>query len=112
VPLHCGCMWPPSVGNPTAPRNSHHPGIADFFLAVNAGTGAGGTKTEALAAAAAAGCGDDEEGSDGESCPYSWPVVEIIPAMQSKSTAGGGTTVIQSCPIACKRLVSTLAPEM
>lgn len=32
-----GCMWPPSVGNPAVRRDSHHPGIADFFLAINRG---------------------------------------------------------------------------
>jgi hypothetical protein len=30
----CGCNWPPSVGNPSTARDSHHPGIADFLLQV------------------------------------------------------------------------------
>lgn len=41
-PLSCqeayfdaACKWPSAVGDPDFPRNSHHPGIADFFLKLN-----------------------------------------------------------------------------
>ena len=29
------CYWPPEVGDPSNPRNSHHPRIASFFLGLN-----------------------------------------------------------------------------